>query len=1129
MAEALTSLLRKGGPEGGVETDLLEQDVPRVGSLPSAVVIGEHWVFGGGHYAGETRTAFELHLEANGGAWRQSPNDRRYYDFADSVAYNGTHVVLRLRLPADPGALSNGAVGGQPVAWAAASSTWTATAGQYEYRAPIAANPIPTIGEFAVAFTAANGVAVWYPQGAPATAEGFSAKDAHILTAFDTEGYADIPDAVDQGGLFTSVPDLSQASGRSYGNTFSWTGSTSATWYKAWRVPVARRPEVRSFHAKVGNSVVTTLTILGDLAGYTYGYITLHGYVANSVISLQALGKVSVDTARLDVSGWNTALGFYMSGTYAALPSGAPAGSQALVYGDIVGRNGTYYRLNTGWTRLGGLPGVFATKAAMDAVASPPGAFAMVVDAAARGVYLRTATGWLQVGNVASGGGGGVTVAQVLAALASTEPAGNINRSRIPKLGYASLPDALAYLGKAFRRGGEKDWPDNTLQMGQFIRQAAFSNLPQNYGFRQGNAPDGLRQVAVRDSALGGVEANNVHVLIRASKTAYPDRPAIDDLPTMQFRLGYEGSSPVIRPVLTAVAVADDNYWYLDALIPTLPADANAYMEVNEPPVIDAVPEDGTIRPAMLSLEGAVVEGGYYSYHDGQFQLRRAAGWDQLYRGSQGITLNGLAANSPLVRIAYDGPFNLNRAHDGYYLFEATLTWVAGHDPTTLAFDTDGGDTVSASGQVALFQVKGTAAYDGASALGEVGLRIPVYAGSGSDTHIGDVVYRSDRAANYDGASSVRFEPVAGHGVSGTGGSISAQLEIWYISSGAASAGAHIPNGISTLFGFDDALPLATSYQVGTAVLVDSGADGGLWRNRERIVEGTGLGLAGLSFDYQYDAVQRVIGDRTWHILARNAFTLTDFSGTNFPAYGDLSDWPAELEFIAFGYLTQGRSDGRIYIGFNADQDATNNVQFVTGGAGIAIVRQDNRLWRATGISAAQVGHIRQGVWAFTEPNATGTTRTQEWHQVAPQAKYIELLDWTPNPQPELRSQVLYEVPAGQALVVGSVALADVGDRYDDWKLDIELQMVGTQGGASGIWSMEEAIRVAYWMSAANNLATATMATVTGAVQGGVFFGDQANGTWSRFVLCKGPNGRIAIIVHGPTGYLARLRVSLHT
>ena len=51
----------------------------------------------------------------------------------------------------------------------------------------------------------------------------------------------------------------------------------------------------------------------------------------------------------------------------------------------------------------------------------------------------------------------------------------------------------------------------------------------------------------------------------------------------------------------------------LDALIPQLPADSDVYMELNEPPIIDAGLEDGIITPSMLALEGEPVEGGYYS------------------------------------------------------------------------------------------------------------------------------------------------------------------------------------------------------------------------------------------------------------------------------------------------------------------------------------------------------------------------------------------------------------------------------------------------------------------------------------------------------------------------------------
>ena len=129
----------------------------------------------------------------------------------------------------------------------------------------------------------------------------------------------------------------------------------------------------------------------------------------------------------------------------------------------------------------------------------------------------------------AAGGGGGSTPQEVLTALAGTTLTGVIDLRYLPVLTYSHLPAETGYVSKAFRRGGERDYPGDDVQIGQFIQQAAFTGLPVNYGFKQGNAPDGLLQVAVRDNTLGGVEATNVHVLVRASKTTYPDEPDIDD------------------------------------------------------------------------------------------------------------------------------------------------------------------------------------------------------------------------------------------------------------------------------------------------------------------------------------------------------------------------------------------------------------------------------------------------------------------------------------------------------------------------------------------------------------------------------------------------------------------------
>ena len=87
----------------------------------------------------------------------------------------------------------------------------------------------------------------------------------------------------------------------------------------------------------------------------------------------------------------------------------------------------------------------------------------------------------------------------MLAALAADTPAGQINIARIPALGYAQLPDSLGYLGKAFRRGGERDYPGDDVQIGAIVRQAAFVNLPVNYGFKAGTGD--FLQVASRDNA----------------------------------------------------------------------------------------------------------------------------------------------------------------------------------------------------------------------------------------------------------------------------------------------------------------------------------------------------------------------------------------------------------------------------------------------------------------------------------------------------------------------------------------------------------------------------------------------------------------------------------------------------
>ena len=775
MAEAIIGRQEKGGPDGSVATNLLDPDVLRVGNLPAAVTASEAWNFNDVTYRGQTRTAFELHLEANGGAWTQNPNDKRFYHFANRVFYDGTNLVMRLTLPTAPGAIRNGRVNDTPVAFAAGSSSWTSVSGQYEFNAPVASNPIPTIGEFTVSFTLTNGQSVWYSLGATATGAIFTGKDVHILSAFETDGYADIANAVDQGGLFTSAPDLSQVSGRTqWGTTFTWTGSTTQTWYKGFRVPVARRDEIRSFHAKVGSAIVTELVVLGDADGFTYGYIVLHGYAANTVISLQALGKVSVDTDRLDISGWNQALGLYLSGTLANLSSTAPAGSRGIVYGDTPGTNGLYYRLSSSWTLLADTPVIYATKAELDAVASPNGSYGIVTGGNGLGVYARAGGAWVQVGNVGSGGGGGLTEPQVDARVAAGVPGwtgqtANQKESkfavnRIPQLGYSEMPRDVAIAGKAVREGGTEPWPetDDTVQISAFISNNPITSV---------NAQTQWGQQAGREGG-GGFEVPNPHWLMRFKRSDYASRPT--GLPEgVVIRLGEARES---APVFTAVADADATYWYVDATVSSLPAGDNVVLEKQVPLEFDATPSPGRVNLASLDIPASEkVDGNNLEIIGDRLGARRRTGREQLYNGTQGLTTaQGIASNSAVITIALNNGLNFNTAHSGVLHIYATLAFAAATDPTTLAFDADGARSIDADGELATFQAKRAAVYNGSTNLGESILEVPVY-DSSDDAIVGNVVYRISKNASGDAAMNVRFETAHAHGKTGTGGSASAR------------------------------------------------------------------------------------------------------------------------------------------------------------------------------------------------------------------------------------------------------------------------------------------------------------------------------------------------------------------
>ena len=1117
MSESFLDLKTRGSASAGVDTPNLLADVPRTyADLPASpddrtVVVLRR----GAAYRYADRTAFEMHLRASAGAWAQDGDDMPYYDFGESLTHAGGYVTLRLKFAAAPGGLSGGEVGGKAVAWAAHASTWTAGGpGRYEYRYASADNPLPQNGEITVKFTTANAVKVWYPEVNVAASGDFTPEDAFKLRALTSDSWATLPNALDQQGFFNAVPDISQLNARPYGNTFSWVGSSSSTFYKGFRVAASRRSEIGGFRALVGVNATTALTVLGDDGGFTYGYITLPNYVANTVITMQQPDKVGLDTGRIDLAEWRAALGVAGYGTLADLNAvAAPvAGSAAVVYGDVIANNGVYYRLNTSWTKVGDPRGVrvYTTQALLNRATPVDGVVGVVSEAAHRGVYLRLGGAWLLVGSVtaAQTGNAGASITDMLAALAATAPPGVINVARIPKLGYAQLPDKVVQAAKSIIAGGIVPWPNDNVQLGNQISRNAFANVPND--MQWGNQ-------ALRGSDLGGVDVPRpVYMIVRALRSVYVERPTV--IPEMKLRPGEEGN---YVPTLTALADADNQYWYWNASIPNLPADSNVQMEQDRPTRERALPELGSITLDELAIPPAKkVNGASLVIENDQLDARRLSGTRELRRGTSAIALTSLTGDSALGTSALDASLNLRQSNHGNFHLYVTLTLEA-QVPTTLVFVESDALTVDADGARAVFQVAAAPVRQGTSQLGDIIVEAAIK-DSADDVVVGNVIYRLPRDAAGDVSLNRRYEGAAGHSKAGSG-SVRCTEALYFIDSGVAAATQ--PNSIGGLFRFDEELPTPGNYDLHDAVVIETGARRSLYTNRDRIVEGTGLGLAGLTWDYQFDGHRVIVGNWTFHYYASGQFTdPTGETATSLPADGTFSNAPDDLLYWVFAYRTD-RTEARIYVRFTADQTATNNIQFATGGAGIAIVMRDARNWTAVGIGPAALGHIRQGVWDLTEPDATGTQTVRYWADInAP--RWVELLDWQPANGPQLSYLSAYEVPLAQAL---NPALAE---DHDDWAMDLEIQVAAAANAAGRIWSMEETIHCRDWRLAPNSPVNANFSNVAMGWQGGVFLSDNSasGASWTRFVFCKGSNGRPAIIqALNSAVYLRRIRAVRHT
>ncbi len=202
---------------------------------------------------------------------------------------------------------------------------------------------------------------------------------------------------------------------------------------------------------------------------------------------------------------------------------------------------------------------------------------------------------------------------------------------------------------------------------------------------------------------------------------------------------------------------------------------------------------------------------------------------------------------------------------------------------------------------------------------------------------------------------------------------------------------AGIPHGGGTgsagpLYEYEDALPDPAPFADGTLALL-YGATKSLSRKKTDTVHvKADTGLAGLDLNPTGSGANLsapTTGERYAHMyVARTSFSNRD--GTTRAANNSIwADMPAALDWLDFNYRASTRGDGELRFHFNAARTYTGELVITPGSDNaIHVPRISSTVWGITGLSAAQVGSLRENMWRFSEPGVSGTTNTPSWETI---------------------------------------------------------------------------------------------------------------------------------------------------
>lgn len=278
--------------------------------------------------------------------------------------------------------------------------------------------------------------------------------------------------------------------------------------------------------------------------------------------------------------------GFIVASTLAVLEQTTTPGAVGWVHGDTAANNGGYFRENTQWTKVLDLsPSGYD---AGDITVSTSGFAGGRLEDAGNVQSLAAVLNGLTLGN---------TIAEVLAALATTDPAGSINAGRLP-----ALPPLLGTLQHLLISGGRRVvGTDSPVLIGGTLQQnpGSASNIT------------GITSWGPSTDKISGAVTGPVYVRLRIAKADFPTFPALSELSNyvLTARPSGDPNSPEASgafAAITQIVVTDATYWYAYVRVNAdYPVDPDVYLQIITPAEWRGRPAPGLVDPESLDAEAA--------------------------------------------------------------------------------------------------------------------------------------------------------------------------------------------------------------------------------------------------------------------------------------------------------------------------------------------------------------------------------------------------------------------------------------------------------------------------------------------------------------------------------------------